>query len=164
LSQIAVRDLDRRLIEKIEKKYGDQVIHALKTVSFKQEIYKAMLFVFGSFYICNNSQVAQSLIKEDPSIQCVTLEGDVFKSSGVVSGGYMGNFSRNIELTQEFKKRSGEINNINIQLAQLSQQLEECLKKLDHFKTFENQIIEKEIELKGLVLDSTQQKKSISNM
>ncbi|CAI2372855.1 unnamed protein product [Moneuplotes crassus] len=164
LRQIYIRELNKRLIERIEQKYGSKVIHALKTISFSSDVYRAMHFVFGNYFICESSQIAQNLIKEDPTIQCITLEGDIYRASGQVSGGYTGRVSKNILLAQEYKKRFADINNINEQLNELQKKYEDNCRKLDTFKRLEGELNDKETEMKSLVLDSTQQKKSISNM
>ena len=61
---------------------------ALELVGFEEEVRKAMEYTFGNVIICDNSDVAKE-IAFDKKVRnrTVTLEGDSFDPSGVMTGG-----------------------------------------------------------------------------
>lgn len=62
---------------------------ALSLVGYPEEVNKAMGFVFGSTFICKDSETAKKVTfsKEIGGARSVTLEGDVYEPSGTLSGG-----------------------------------------------------------------------------
>lgn len=76
----------------------------------------------------------------------------------------MGHMSRNIELTQIFKERNGQINEINVKLGQLAEEHKLCVREQSMLIELEDKLMDKDNQLRNLMLDSTQQKKSIMNM
>ena len=62
---------------------------ALSLVGYPEEVEKAMGFVFGSTFICKDSETAKQVTfsKEIGGARSVTLEGDVYEPSGTLSGG-----------------------------------------------------------------------------
>ena len=62
---------------------------ALSLVGYPDEVEKAMGFVFGSTFICKDSETAKQVTfsKEIGGARSVTLEGDVYEPSGTLSGG-----------------------------------------------------------------------------
>jgi structural maintenance of chromosome 2 len=148
------------LIKRLESKYQGKVVHALKVLDYKMEVERAIKFVFGSYFICESSQIAKNLIQE-ANVQCVTLEGDVLRSSGVVSGGYLGNLPRNIEQASRYKEYMKEINKVNMKLGEHEEELKSNYKDENQLNSLKGLLREKEEESKSLMMDSTQQKKLI---
>ena len=62
---------------------------ALSLVGYPDEVEKAMGFVFGSTFICKDSETAKQVTfsREIGGARSVTLEGDVYEPSGTLSGG-----------------------------------------------------------------------------
>lgn len=62
---------------------------ALSLVGYPDEVEKAMGFVFGSTFICKDSETAKQVTfsKDIGGARSVTLEGDVYEPSGTLSGG-----------------------------------------------------------------------------
>jgi len=62
---------------------------ALSLVGYPGEVEKAMGFVFGSTFICKDSETAKQVTfsKEIGGARSVTIEGDVYEPSGTLSGG-----------------------------------------------------------------------------
>ena len=62
---------------------------ALSLVGYPEEVEKAMGFVFGSTFICKDSETAKQVTfsKEVGGARSVTLDGDVYDPSGTLSGG-----------------------------------------------------------------------------
>jgi structural maintenance of chromosome 2 len=62
---------------------------ALSLVGYPGEVEKAMGFVFGSTFICKDSETAKQVTfsKDIGGARSVTLEGDIYEPSGTLSGG-----------------------------------------------------------------------------
>lgn len=65
---------------------------ALSLVEYDEEIKRAMEYVFGSTFVCKTREAAVKVaFNQDRGIDvrepCVTLEGDVFQPSGLLTGG-----------------------------------------------------------------------------
>ena len=61
----------------------------MSLVGYPDEVEKAMGFVFGSTFICKDSETAKQVTfsKEVGGARSVTVEGDVYEPSGTLSGG-----------------------------------------------------------------------------
>jgi structural maintenance of chromosome 2 len=67
---------------------GAQANLALELVGFEEEVRQAMEFTFGNIIICNNSDVARDIAFDKKILnKTVTLEGDSYDPSGVMTGG-----------------------------------------------------------------------------
>lgn len=61
---------------------------ALSLVEYKPELQKAMEFVFGTTFICNNMDNAKKVAFDKRIMtRTVTLGGEVFDPHGTLSGG-----------------------------------------------------------------------------
>ena len=59
---------------------------AIDLISYPPEVEKAMQFVFGSTYICEDAETAKA-VTFNAQVRTVTLQGDVFEPSGSLTGG-----------------------------------------------------------------------------
>lgn len=68
---------------------GPNNVHvALSLVEYKPELQKAMEFVFGTTFVCNNMDNAKKVAFDKRIMtRTVTLGGDVFDPQGTLSGG-----------------------------------------------------------------------------
>lgn len=67
---------------------GDGIVGwAINLVQFTDEYQKLFRFLLRHVLIVRDEQVAHTCIREYPQLKCVTLEGDLFQSSGVIRGG-----------------------------------------------------------------------------
>ncbi|KAI3955504.1 hypothetical protein MKW98_028449 [Papaver atlanticum] len=60
---------------------------ALSLVVYDEEVKAAVEHVFGSTFICRTSDAAKE-VTEKCKISCVTLQGDIFRQNGLVTGGH----------------------------------------------------------------------------
>ncbi|XP_019707663.1 structural maintenance of chromosomes protein 2-2 isoform X2 [Elaeis guineensis] len=61
---------------------------ALLLVGYDEEVKNAMAFVFGSTFVCRSTNAAKEVaFNRDISTPSVTLEGDIFQPSGLLTGG-----------------------------------------------------------------------------
>lgn len=67
---------------------GDGVIGwAIDLIRFSDEYKTLFNFIFKNVLIVRDSYTAHACIREYPSLKCVTVEGDIFQSDGVIRGG-----------------------------------------------------------------------------
>ncbi|KAK2653531.1 hypothetical protein Ddye_013387 [Dipteronia dyeriana] len=61
---------------------------ALSLVGYSDELKTAMEYVFGSTFVCKNTDVAKEVaFNRDTRTPSVTLDGDIFQPSGLLTGG-----------------------------------------------------------------------------
>ncbi|CAL9067896.1 unnamed protein product [Musa banksii] len=61
---------------------------ALLLVGYGDEVKNAMAYVFGSTFVCQSIDAAKEVaFNRDTSVPSVTLEGDIFQPSGLLTGG-----------------------------------------------------------------------------
>lgn len=64
---------------------------ALSLVCYESELHKAMEWVFGTSFVCQNMDVAKHVAFHNNVMRkCVTLDGDVFDPAGTLTGGVEG--------------------------------------------------------------------------
>jgi len=93
LDKIRSRQLSANTLQnatKVATQMNAHVYRALDLVTFDEEIRSAMEYVFGNTLVVDQMDAA-SKICDATRTRVVTLEGDVFDPSGVVSGGSKGN-------------------------------------------------------------------------
>ncbi|EAZ14533.1 hypothetical protein OsJ_04455 [Oryza sativa Japonica Group] len=77
-----VRQAARRLVG------AENVTLALELVGYVEEVKNAMTYVFGSTFVCRNMESAKEVaFNREVGSTSVTLEGDIFQPSGLLTGG-----------------------------------------------------------------------------
>ena len=63
-------------------------MYAPKLIKFNLALEPSMKFVFGDVFICEDNETAKK-VAYDPRVRmrCVTLDGDVYNPSGILTGG-----------------------------------------------------------------------------
>lgn len=128
---------------------------ALSFIGYKEEVTKAMDYVFGSTLICEDASTAELVTFNDAvKMKSVTLEGDVYDPSGTLSGGSSPNTSGVLvtlqqlnDLTKEIEVRENNLSEIQSALAREKSSLDTARKieqDLD-LKTHEIKLTEEQI-------------------
>ena len=61
---------------------------ALSLVTYDDDVQNVMKYVFGKAFVCKDQTTAKAVAYDrDVMLNCVTVEGDMFNPSGVISGG-----------------------------------------------------------------------------
>ena len=163
LRDIRFKPMDKEIVSRVERKYKDKAINAIRAIKFDKYIEIAMDFIFGSYFICENSAIAKEIIKNESNTQWVTLDGDVYRSTGVISGGYIDHRYSSIEFASIYKTKSSNIKKIQLKINEISTDLEGLKNEQRKLIELESILVEKEDELNRISLDSTQEKRSIKN-
>ncbi|XP_024082428.1 structural maintenance of chromosomes protein 3-like [Cimex lectularius] len=66
---------------------NDDAMPLIKLLSFTDEVEKAMMFCFGGILICKNIEASVESARTY-ECTCVSIDGDVVKKSGILTGGY----------------------------------------------------------------------------
>lgn len=87
-NKIASRDVPREIIDYVTQITDGKAIHAFQAIKFPIALEPAMKFVFGDAFICEDSETAKKVCF-DPRVRmrCITLDGDTYSPSGVLTGG-----------------------------------------------------------------------------
>jgi len=102
------------------------------------------------------------IIKEEKNAQCVTLKGNIYSSTGAISGGYI-EIPNYVRCAHEFKVINRKINDIQLKVNDANGDCERLKNEQSELAKLENDIHEKEEKLKEFDIDPKHQKESIKN-
>ncbi|RLV90445.1 Structural maintenance of chromosomes protein 2 [Spathaspora sp. JA1] len=165
-SQLLERgQLKRRItfipLDKISSKsISDGVVHyakqiapgkvelALNLIDFDNDLFKAMEYVFGTTFICNDPNTSKT-ITFDPKIRSrsITLEGDTYDPEGNISGGSRKNNSSVLVKLQQYNKIASKLKAVEIELSATRKELSHIDSLLSSTKSLQNEINLKKHEL-----------------
>ena len=77
-------------VKKIKQLTGDKAELALNLITYNKTYEKVLANMFGSIFVCDDQTTARKLCYENNGIgrfNCITLQGDLYKTDGVMSGG-----------------------------------------------------------------------------
>ena len=119
---------------------ADKVHLAVDLLDFQPEVAAAMRHIFGNALVCADKSGARSVC-EKLGLRTVTLEGDVYDPSGVLTGGSRarGNASVLCRLSELTKLRR-ELSACEKELGQLASQLETCRKKAERYDAVQQEL------------------------
>lgn len=148
LDKINSRSLDRATVEHAKKLTPNKVELALNLIDFDDELLRAMEYIFGTTFVCNDPQTAKT-ITFDPKIRSrsITLEGDIYDPEGNLSGGSRKNNSSILIKIQQFNKVNGLLQEVNNELNIVRQELYQMESLINSTKSLQNEINLKKYEL-----------------
>ncbi|XP_007951938.2 structural maintenance of chromosomes protein 2 [Orycteropus afer afer] len=105
LNKISARSIAPETLRVAQNLVGPNNVHvALSLVDYKPELQKAMEFVFGTTFVCDNMDNAKKVAFDKRIMtRTVTLEGDVFDPHGTLSGGARSQAASILTKFQELK-------------------------------------------------------------
>jgi structural maintenance of chromosome 2 len=88
LNKISAKTPPERAIARASSISGDKAHLALSLVGYDDQVRAAMAYVFGSTFVCDNTDAAKAVaFDKEVRARSVTLEGDVYDPSGTLTGG-----------------------------------------------------------------------------
>ncbi|WWD19905.1 hypothetical protein CI109_104374 [Kwoniella shandongensis] len=124
---------------------------ALDLVGYSDDVSAAMAYVFGDTFICADKQAAQAVtFNKNIGVKSVTLEGDVYDPSGMLSGGAAPSSNGILVKVQELRAIEREIAEHKVVLQEVSQKLNGAKKVIDQFKKDKRELDLKEHEVRLL--------------
>ena len=154
--KIASQTISHEVIQRAKRLVGDEHCKiALELIGYNDELENAMKYVFGSSFICSDMNSAKQVaFDKNIRTKSVTLDGEVFNPSGLLTGGssHRGlSILENMKQFQEkqilFNQLTNEINELQIKLDEYykrNQENEELKQKID-ILTHELQVIKDRI-------------------
>ncbi|XP_063151049.1 structural maintenance of chromosomes protein 2 [Candoia aspera] len=111
LNKISARCIGKETIKVAKTLVGDDNVHlALSLVGYESEIQKAMEYVFGQAFVCDNMDNAKRITFDKRVMtKTVTLGGDTFDPQGTLSGGAQSQTASVLSKLQEMKEVQEEL-------------------------------------------------------
>ncbi|KMS99478.1 hypothetical protein BVRB_2g044710 [Beta vulgaris subsp. vulgaris] len=125
---------------------------ALSLVEYDQELKRAMEYVFGSTFVCKTREAAVKIAfnKEgniDIREPCVTLEGDVFQPSGLLTGGSRRGGGELLGRLYALAEAETDLSTHQKRLTEIEAEIAQLLPLQKKFTDLNNQLKLKEYEL-----------------
>ena len=153
LNKVSGRPMDQRTVDFAKKLVGaENVQPALSLIEFPEETRPAMEWIFGNIFICKDMNVAKQVAYHNNIMRkCITLQGDVFDPSGVLSGGAAAKAGSILLKLDELKETQRELNEKELCLQEINGRIANISKTADRFTSLKQQYNIKNHEL-GMVL------------
>lgn len=148
LDKISSRSLDHQVIDYAKQVAPGKVDLALNLIDFEDELHKAMEYIFGTTFICNDPNSAKA-VTFDPKIRSrsITLEGDIYDPEGNLSGGSRKNNSTILLKLQQYNKLMIQLKKIEFELQNVKQELSRMDLLISSTRSIQNEINLKRHEL-----------------
>ncbi|PAN27004.1 hypothetical protein PAHAL_5G052900 [Panicum hallii] len=102
----------------------DNVTLALELVGYGEEVKNAVSYVFGSTFVCRDSEAAKEVaFNREVGSTSVTLDGDTYQPSGLLTGGSKGGRGNLLRKLDELAKAEVDLSNHEKRLSVIEQQI-----------------------------------------
>ncbi|XP_066310411.1 structural maintenance of chromosomes protein 2-1-like [Miscanthus floridulus] len=125
LNKIQTYMIPNRVQQAARKLVGlDNVTLALELVGYGEEVKNAVAYVFGSTFVCRNTDAAKEVaFNREVSSTSVTLEGDTYQPSGLLTGGSKGGRGNLLRKLDELAKAEADLSDHEKRLSVIEQQI-----------------------------------------
>ncbi|EFK38633.1 MULTISPECIES: chromosome segregation protein SMC [Peptoniphilus] len=112
---------------------------AINLISFQDKFYNIYSNLLGKIIVCDNFTNASKLQKTlNNKFRIVTLDGDIFNTTGSITGGYVNKSNLDlISRKNDLKEKKEQFDDINLKIQSQSEKLENLSKNLDKYKILE---------------------------
>lgn len=136
---------------------SDKTNLALSLVGYDADVSKAMEYVFGNTLICPDAATANLVtFHKEVRMRSVTLEGDVYDPSGMLSGGSKSSGGGVLVKVQKLKKVERELEEKKRALDAVERELETAKEAMERFKQAQKSVDLKSHEV-GLLEERVQE-------
>ncbi|KII63447.1 Structural maintenance of chromosomes protein 2 [Thelohanellus kitauei] len=149
LNRVTSNKIEKAAVEYAKGLVGaDRVWEASELVECDKNLRVAIDFVFGRTLICESSNEAKKLAYDKKvNCRCVTLNGDVFESSGTLTGGSRPTQNSLLLKQKELRSLKQNLDVLIQKERKLNEYIETNRSKCENFKAFRKNIDEKQLEL-----------------
>ncbi|XP_014226654.1 structural maintenance of chromosomes protein 2 [Trichogramma pretiosum] len=153
LNKISGRPMDQRTVDFAKKLVGpDNVQTALSLIDFPPETRPAMEWIFGNVFICKDMNAAKQVAYHNNIMKkCITLQGDVFDPSGVLSGGAAAKGGSMLLKLDELRETQDALNQKQQGLEEIENRISQIHKTAERFNSLKQQFNMKQHELDMVV-------------
>eukprot|EP00878_Enallax_costatus_P007647 GHUV01008006.1.p1 GENE.GHUV01008006.1~~GHUV01008006.1.p1 ORF type:complete len:1195 (+),score=501.93 GHUV01008006.1:213-3797(+) len=117
------------------RQWGRDVEPLYKHLRTDEKYSKAVRQVFGRFVVCKDRSLMEAVAGSGAPVDAITLEGDVMRSKGTISGGYV-NTSRSKILThKKYKELEGAVKRLQDQRELASKKADQADQDILHIST-----------------------------
>ncbi|XP_044728954.1 structural maintenance of chromosomes protein 2 [Chrysoperla carnea] len=103
---------------------SDNVFTPISLIDFDSKLQNVMQYIFGQTLIVASNEIGAKLAYDKRiNVKCVSVDGDSFDPSGIVSGGAVGAAGQLLTLIKKLSKSMKETNTMQNELDQVEQQL-----------------------------------------
>lgn len=124
LDKINSKNLPNDTINYAKKLCPNKVELALNLIDFNQELVKAMSYIFGMTFICQDPETAKA-VTFDPKIRSrsITIDGDIYDPEGNLSGGSRQSNHSILISMQKYNRVNNELEKLNNQFSDVNDEL-----------------------------------------
>jgi structural maintenance of chromosome 2 len=110
LNKVQANELKPSVIQHASAMSEGKASPAIESVSFDEKFRNAMIYAFGTSFICRDNETAKVVAynKQSKAV-CVTLEGDLHNPAGLLTGGSRGKKSSVLAKVQDLKNAQAEL-------------------------------------------------------
>lgn len=125
LDKITTWQIPKDKVAYAKRKCPDKVEVALDLIDYDNEVVKAMTYIFGSTFVCNDPKTAKA-VAYDPKIKIrsVTLDGDNYDPDGTLSGGSRKSGFAVLHKMQKYRTVTSKIASLEAQLKELRAEID----------------------------------------
>jgi structural maintenance of chromosome 2 len=141
LNKIAARTLSHQSIHMAKELCPGKVELALNLIGYADEVTKAMEFIFGTRFICEDAETAKK-VTFHPQIRArsVTLQGDVYDPEGTLSGGSRKSSGSVLVNIQQYNNVNNQLNQLHEELRSIQRDLDQQAELSHHTKSIQNEL------------------------
>ncbi|XP_078574034.1 structural maintenance of chromosomes protein 2-like [Branchiostoma floridae x Branchiostoma japonicum] len=141
LNKISGRVVSNDAVRQAQNLVGkDNANVALSLVGYEDEVKAAVSYVFGSTLVCDTLDNAKKVTFDKKVMtRSVTLDGDVFEPSGMLSGGARQKTESILAKLNEYKSATEELQEKQQQLAAVEKELQGLKKVVDKYRGLKEQ-------------------------
>ncbi|XP_011496174.1 PREDICTED: structural maintenance of chromosomes protein 2 [Ceratosolen solmsi marchali] len=149
LNKVSGYPMDQQIIDFAQKLVGPENVQpALSLIDFPEETRPAMQWIFGNIFICKDMNVAKQVAYHNNIMKkCITLQGDVFDPSGILSGGAPAKAGSILLKLDELKEVQLTLNKKQQSLQDILARIENINQIADRFNSLKQQYNIKQHEL-----------------
>lgn len=154
LDKISAKQINGNTVHTAKSLCPGKVDLAINLIDFENELTKAMEYIFGTTFICDDPDTAKKVtFSNNIRARSITLDGDIYDPEGNLSGGSRKNTSSILLNMQKYNNKLKSMN-------QLSQELADVQEELNKFNIIGKQTtsLQSEINLKKHELSLLQKK------
>lgn len=120
----------------------------ISKLEYDQRFEPVIKYIFGKFAVCEGLTRANE-ITEEFKVNCVTLDGDIVRTSGALTGGYVQKSRSPLSLNTHIAKREAKLKEIKKNLKKSKDKLQEAQNNLKELTEASNEIRNEQSDLES---------------
>lgn len=141
LDKISAKSMPQNSVNLAKELCPEKVELALNLIDFENDLAKAMAYIFGTTFICQDPQTAKA-VTFNPKIRArsITVDGDVYDPEGNLSGGSRKSSSSILIAMQKYNRMNAEFKQLEGKLVLVQKELSFFDNIYQQTKSLQNEI------------------------